>query len=85
MGSIKPSGYGGRILKGDVLAHLGLIAPKPAPQPNFTAAPPRDQIVFAKVVHDDIKGEFFFNFLYYSHSRRRRRKGRRRKTRFLSL
>lgn len=62
MGSIKPSGYGGRILKGDVLAHLGLIAPKPAPQPNFTAAPPRDQIVFAKVVHDDIKGEFFLIF-----------------------
>ncbi|KAI8077919.1 uncharacterized protein B0P05DRAFT_543325 [Gilbertella persicaria] len=46
--SIKPSGYGGRILKGDVLAHLGLIAPKPAPKPTLTAAPPRDQIVFAK-------------------------------------
>lgn len=64
MGSIKPSGYGGRILKGDVLAHLGLIAPKPAPQPNFTAAPPRDQIVFAKVVHDDIKGESFFLLIF---------------------
>ncbi|KAG1445934.1 hypothetical protein G6F56_009740 [Rhizopus delemar] len=48
LGSIKPSGYGGRILKGDVLAHLGLIAPKPAPKPTFTAAPPRDQIIFAK-------------------------------------
>ncbi|CAO3702222.1 unnamed protein product [Rhizopus stolonifer] len=48
VGSIKSSGYGGRILKGDVLAHLGLIAPKPAPKPTFTAAPPRDQIVFAK-------------------------------------
>ncbi|KAI8351800.1 hypothetical protein EDC96DRAFT_518497 [Choanephora cucurbitarum] len=48
VGSIKPSGHGGRILKGDVLAHLGLIAPKPAPKPTLTAAPPRDQIVFAK-------------------------------------
>jgi hypothetical protein len=53
VGSIKPSGYGGRILKGDVLGHLGLIAPKPAPMPNFTAAPPRDQIVFAKVKEGD--------------------------------
>ncbi|CAO3698786.1 hypothetical protein G6F70_004130 [Rhizopus microsporus] len=55
VGSIKPSGYGGRILKGDVLAHLGLIAPKPAPQPNFTAAPPRDQIVFAKSLKEEKK------------------------------
>ncbi|KAI8888778.1 hypothetical protein K501DRAFT_282633 [Backusella circina FSU 941] len=48
IGSIKPSGHGGRLLKGDVLAHLGLITPKPAPKPTFTVAPPRDQIVFAK-------------------------------------
>jgi pyruvate/2-oxoglutarate dehydrogenase complex dihydrolipoamide acyltransferase (E2) component len=47
--SIKPSGHGGRLLKGDVLAHLGLISPKPAPKPTFTVAPPRDEIVFAKV------------------------------------
>ncbi|KAI9280703.1 hypothetical protein BY458DRAFT_500100 [Sporodiniella umbellata] len=46
--SIEGSGYGGRILKGDVLAHLGLIAPKPAPARNLTAAPPREAIVFAK-------------------------------------
>ncbi|KAI7907618.1 uncharacterized protein BX663DRAFT_491460, partial [Cokeromyces recurvatus] len=45
---IEPSGYGGRILKGDVLAYLGLIKPKPAPKPTLTAAPPRDQIIFAK-------------------------------------
>ncbi|KAI9474057.1 MAG: hypothetical protein EXX96DRAFT_580456 [Benjaminiella poitrasii] len=48
VGLIEPSGYGGRILKGDVLAYLGLIAPKPAPKPTLTAAPPRDQIIFAK-------------------------------------
>lgn len=47
--SIKASGNGGRILKGDVLAHLGLIKPKPAPKATLSAAPPRDQIVFAKV------------------------------------
>lgn len=47
--SIKASGNGGRILKGDVLAHLGLIKPKPAPKPTLSVAPPRDQIVFAKV------------------------------------
>lgn len=47
--SIKASGNGGRILKGDVLAHLGLIKPKPAPKPTLSIAPPRDQIVFAKV------------------------------------
>ncbi|KAG1048157.1 hypothetical protein G6F43_009433 [Rhizopus delemar] len=57
VGSIKPSGYGGRILKGDVLGHLGLIAPKPAPMPNFTAAPPRDQIVFAKTDKPAVKEE----------------------------
>ncbi|KAI8365262.1 uncharacterized protein BYT42DRAFT_158332 [Radiomyces spectabilis] len=45
---IKASGPGGRILKGDVLAHLGMIAPKPMPKFNNSAAPPRDQIVFAK-------------------------------------
>ncbi|GAA5813985.1 hypothetical protein MFLAVUS_007475 [Mucor flavus] len=49
LGSIKASGNGGRILKGDVLAHLGLIKPKPAPKPTFSIAPPRDQIVFAQV------------------------------------
>lgn len=49
VGSIKASGNAGRILKGDVLAHLGLIAPKPAPKATFSIAPPRDQIVFAKV------------------------------------
>ncbi|KAI8979465.1 hypothetical protein BDF20DRAFT_869707 [Mycotypha africana] len=48
VGSIEPSGYGGRLLKGDVLAHLGLIQPKPAPKPKLSIAPPRDQIVFAK-------------------------------------
>jgi pyruvate/2-oxoglutarate dehydrogenase complex dihydrolipoamide acyltransferase (E2) component len=47
--SIKASGNGGRILKGDVLAHLGLIKPKPAPKATLSIAPPRDQIVFAKV------------------------------------
>jgi pyruvate/2-oxoglutarate dehydrogenase complex dihydrolipoamide acyltransferase (E2) component len=47
--SIQASGNGGRILKGDVLAHLGLIAPKPAPKATLSVAPPRDQIVFAKV------------------------------------
>ncbi|KAI8062528.1 hypothetical protein BC940DRAFT_308472 [Gongronella butleri] len=46
--AIKASGPGGRILKGDVLAHLGLIAPKPAPKPTLSVAPPRDQIEFAK-------------------------------------
>ncbi|KAI7894351.1 uncharacterized protein EV154DRAFT_498498 [Mucor mucedo] len=46
--SIKASGNGGRILKGDVLAHLGLIKPKPAPKATLSIAPPRDQIVFAK-------------------------------------
>ncbi|KAI8640999.1 hypothetical protein BD408DRAFT_418916 [Parasitella parasitica] len=46
--SIKSSGNGGRILKGDVLAHLGLIKPKPAPKATLSIAPPRDQIVFAK-------------------------------------
>ncbi|KAG2229119.1 hypothetical protein INT48_002935 [Thamnidium elegans] len=49
LGSIKASGNGGRILKGDVLAHLGLIKPKPAPKPTLSIAPPRDQIVFAQV------------------------------------
>ena len=49
LGAIKASGPGGRILKGDVLAHLGLIPFKPAPKPTTSAAPPRDQIVFAKV------------------------------------
>lgn len=47
--AIKASGPGGRILKGDVLAHLGFIPYKPAPPPKTSAAPPRDQIVFAKV------------------------------------
>ncbi|KAI7866734.1 hypothetical protein BDF14DRAFT_1809329 [Spinellus fusiger] len=46
--AIKASGPGGRILKGDVLAHLGKIPFKPAPKFNNSAAPPRDQIVFAK-------------------------------------
>ncbi|KAI8988886.1 hypothetical protein BDB01DRAFT_833922 [Pilobolus umbonatus] len=45
---IKGSGKNGRILKGDVLAHLGLIAPQPAPPPRMTAVPPRDQIVIVK-------------------------------------
>lgn len=49
LGSIQASGNGGRILKGDVLAHLNLIKPKPAPKPTLSIAPPRDQIVFAKV------------------------------------
>ncbi|KAI8328153.1 hypothetical protein BC941DRAFT_445561 [Chlamydoabsidia padenii] len=48
LGSIEASGPGGRILKGDVLAHLGLIAPRPAPKPRLSAAPPRDQIELAK-------------------------------------
>lgn len=47
--SIKGTGNGDRILKGDVLAHLGLIKPKPAPKATLSIAPPRDQIVFAKV------------------------------------
>lgn len=47
--SIKASGNGGRILKGDVLGHLGLIKLKPAPKATLSIAPPRDQIVFAKV------------------------------------
>lgn len=49
VGAIKASGPGGRILKGDVLAHLGFIPYKPAPPMRTSAAPPRDQIVFAKV------------------------------------
>ncbi|ORY99733.1 hypothetical protein BCR42DRAFT_430072 [Absidia repens] len=48
LGAIEASGPGGRILKGDVLAHLGLIAPQPAPKPKHSAAPPRDQIEIAK-------------------------------------
>ncbi|KAI8096927.1 uncharacterized protein BX664DRAFT_325207 [Halteromyces radiatus] len=48
VGQIKASGPGGRILKGDVLAHLGLIAPRPAPKPRHSVAPPRDQIEIAK-------------------------------------
>ena len=56
LGAIKASGPGGRILKGDVLAHLGLIPFKPAPKPTTSAAPPRDQIVFAKVT----KGYIYF-------------------------
>ncbi|OAD65710.1 PDH complex E3BP [Phycomyces blakesleeanus NRRL 1555(-)] len=47
--AIKATGPGGRILKGDVLAHIGQIAFRPAPKFNNSAAPPRDQIVFAKV------------------------------------
>lgn len=65
VGSIEPSGYGGRILKGDVLAHLGMIKPKPAPHPTLSIAPPRDQIVFAKVtkkknLHPSNRLIFFF-------------------------
>ncbi|KAI8144083.1 hypothetical protein BJV82DRAFT_608258 [Fennellomyces sp. T-0311] len=48
LSAIKASGPGGRILKGDVLAHLGLIPYKPAPKPRTSIAPPRDEIVFAK-------------------------------------
>ncbi|CAO3593405.1 unnamed protein product [Absidia cylindrospora] len=48
LGAIEASGPGGRILKGDVLAHLGLIAPQPAPKPRHSCAPPRDQIEIAK-------------------------------------
>ncbi|ORX56959.1 hypothetical protein DM01DRAFT_1406397 [Hesseltinella vesiculosa] len=48
LSAIKASGPGGRILKGDVLGHLGLIAPQPAPKPRHSVAPPRDQIEFAK-------------------------------------
>ncbi|CAO3636153.1 unnamed protein product [Cunninghamella blakesleeana] len=51
--SIKASGPGGRILKGDVLGHLGLITPKPAPKPTYSLAPPRDQIEFAKKPADE--------------------------------
>jgi pyruvate/2-oxoglutarate dehydrogenase complex dihydrolipoamide acyltransferase (E2) component len=47
--SVKPTGPGGRLLKGDVLGHLGLIDYKAPPPFANTAAPPRDQIVFAKV------------------------------------
>ncbi|SAM01850.1 hypothetical protein [Absidia glauca] len=59
VGSIKASGPGGRILKGDVLAHLGLITPRPAPKPRHSAAPPRDQIEFAKPapVKEQVKKE----------------------------
>ncbi|KAI9244960.1 hypothetical protein BDA99DRAFT_549281 [Phascolomyces articulosus] len=57
LSAIKASGPGGRILKGDVLAHLGLIKYQPAPKPTTSAAPPRDQIVFAKCEKKDI-GEF---------------------------
>ncbi|KAI9280562.1 hypothetical protein BC943DRAFT_330650 [Umbelopsis sp. AD052] len=46
--SIKPTGPNGRLLKGDVLGHLGLINYKAPPPFAKTAAPPRDQIVFAK-------------------------------------
>jgi pyruvate/2-oxoglutarate dehydrogenase complex dihydrolipoamide acyltransferase (E2) component len=46
---LKPTGPGGRLLKGDVLGHLGLINYKAPPPFAKTAAPPRDQIVFAKV------------------------------------
>ncbi|KAH8554733.1 hypothetical protein BGW37DRAFT_480853 [Umbelopsis sp. PMI_123] len=46
--SIKPTGPGGRLLKGDILGHLGLIVYKAPPPFAKTAAPPRDQIVFAK-------------------------------------
>lgn len=49
LGAIKASGPGGRILKGDVLAHLGLIPYKPAPPFRTSIAPPREEIVFAKV------------------------------------
>ncbi|KAG2181099.1 hypothetical protein INT43_008681 [Umbelopsis isabellina] len=45
---IKPTGPNGRLLKGDVLGHLGLINYKAPPPFAKTAAPPRDQIVFAK-------------------------------------
>ncbi|KAK4519969.1 uncharacterized protein ATC70_010213 [Mucor velutinosus] len=55
--SIKASGNGGRILKGDVLAHLGLIKPKPAPKATLSIAPPRDQIVFAKTEKKQDKKE----------------------------
>ncbi|KAG0169955.1 hypothetical protein DFQ28_007094 [Apophysomyces sp. BC1034] len=48
LGAIKASGPGGRILKGDVLAHLGLIQYKPAPKFKSSAAPPRDEIVIVK-------------------------------------
>lgn len=46
--AIKASGPGGRILKGDVLAHLGLIPYKPCPPFRTSIAPPREEIVFAK-------------------------------------
>ncbi|KAF7725103.1 hypothetical protein EC973_000429 [Apophysomyces ossiformis] len=46
--AIKASGPAGRILKGDVLAHLGMIPYKPAPKFKTSAAPPRDEIVIAK-------------------------------------
>ncbi|KAI9299964.1 hypothetical protein BJ944DRAFT_273665, partial [Cunninghamella echinulata] len=53
--SIQASGPGGRILKGDVLAHLGLITPQPAPKPRTTCAPPRDQIEFAKPASEKVE------------------------------
>ncbi|GAB5586225.1 pyridoxine biosynthesis protein [Umbelopsis nana] len=59
--NIKPTGPGGRLLKGDVLGHLGLIDYKAPPPFANTAAPPRDQIVFAKplkpVAKPDAKAE----------------------------
>lgn len=54
LGKIEASGPGGRILKGDVLAHLGLIKPSPAPPQKTSAAPPRDQIVFAQVSNSGV-------------------------------
>jgi len=61
--SIKPTGPGGRLLKGDVLGHLGLINYKAPPPFANTAAPPRDQIVFAKV---NILVDFKFHFAYHA-------------------
>ncbi|KAI9016576.1 hypothetical protein CLU79DRAFT_763318 [Phycomyces nitens] len=57
LSAIKATGPGGRILKGDVLAHLGQIAFRPAPKFNNSAAPPRDQIVFAKPSSPAVKKE----------------------------
>ncbi|KAI9497296.1 hypothetical protein BDB00DRAFT_23255 [Zychaea mexicana] len=57
LGAIKASGPGGRILKGDVLAHLGLIPYKPAPAPRTSIAPPREEIVFAKPAKPVVKEE----------------------------
>lgn len=45
---ITGSGPGGRILKGDVLAFLGKIQPRPMPPPTKSAAPA--QVVLAKKV-----------------------------------